>query len=259
MSHKISCVILTRNEEAKIHLAVTHAMKWADEVVIVDKESTDRTCEIARNLGARITTIPFTRQGHEDLQDYASRANNDWVWGFGSHNIPTRKLVEKAKALVSDDIDLIRIPFFYYSFGVHHDQSPWAGGYQPRLFNRKRVKFTGIAHDPFRAERFAMIDYATDCYVLHQTHATADRFMISHSDYMINEALNGTPLEVIARALDASARFDKVFESEESLFAQQLGWKIYWYGVALHAYEKLHPNTVAEYSARAEEMMKEWR
>ena len=39
---------------------------------------------------------------------------------------------------------------------------------------------------------------------------------------------------------------------------QALGWKIYWFGVALHAYERMHPGVVEGYAARAEEMLLEW-
>ncbi len=255
---KVSCLILTRNEEAKIHIAVTHALKWADEVVIVDKESTDKTCQIARDLGARIVTVPFTRQGHEDMKDFASHASHDWVWGFASHEVPTRKLIEAGKRLMADDVDLIMVPMYYYSFGVHHDQSPWSGGHQPRLYNRTRITFTGTCHDPIRATRVQIIPYLPEQFVLHQTHATADRFMISHSDYMINEAANGKPEEVYFRAMKTAVKFDQVFKANPELMPQALGWKIYWFGVALHAYERMNPGVVEGYATRAEEMLLEW-
>jgi (heptosyl)LPS beta-1,4-glucosyltransferase len=50
---KISAVIIAFNEEAKIADAI-RSVEWADEVVLVDSGSTDRTIEIAVSLGARV-------------------------------------------------------------------------------------------------------------------------------------------------------------------------------------------------------------
>ena len=49
----ISAVIIARDEEAKIADAI-RSVGWADEVVLVDSGSTDRTREIAEALGARV-------------------------------------------------------------------------------------------------------------------------------------------------------------------------------------------------------------
>lgn len=255
---KITAIIGTRNEEVKIAFCVTHAMKWADEVVLVDKSSTDRTCEIAAGLGARIVTVPFTRQGHESVAEQAAAASHDWVWIWTSHEVPTRKLIEAGRALVSDDVDLIMVPMYYYSFGVHHDDSPWAGGYQPRLFHRGRVQFTGIAHAPLHAQRTAKIPYLPDQYVLHQTHAPVDRFMISHCDYMVNEAANGDPEHVYFHAMQTAVRFDEVFKANPELIPHALGWKVYWFGVALHAWERMNPGVPEQYAARCRKALEEW-
>ena len=50
---KISAVIITFNEEAKIADAI-RSVVWADEILVIDSESTDGTCEIAQGLGARV-------------------------------------------------------------------------------------------------------------------------------------------------------------------------------------------------------------
>ena len=57
---KISACILTYNEAEKIEAAVSSVL-WADEVVVVDSFSTDRTADIARSLGARVVDIAFQR------------------------------------------------------------------------------------------------------------------------------------------------------------------------------------------------------
>ena len=255
---KITAIIGTRNEAHKIRTALTHCLLWADEVVVVDKDSTDATRDIALEMGARAVNAGFSRQGHENVQEQVSHASHDWVWIWTSHEVPTKKLIEAGRAMATDDVDLIMVPMYYYSFGVHHDQSPWAGGWQPRLFHRGRVKFTGIAHAPMHAERTVKIPYLPDQYVLHQTHAPVERFMISHLDYMVNEAANGNPEHVFLHAMQTAVRFDEIFKANPELLPQALGWKVYWFGVALHAWERLNPGVPEQYAARCRKALEEW-
>ena len=65
---KISAYILTFNEAEKIEAAVSSVL-WADEVVVVDSFSVDRTALIARSLGARVVDVPF--RGFGDLRNRA--------------------------------------------------------------------------------------------------------------------------------------------------------------------------------------------
>jgi len=55
---KITAYLIAYNEEAKIRDAVSSVL-WADEVIVADSASTDRTAEIATELGARVVQIPF--------------------------------------------------------------------------------------------------------------------------------------------------------------------------------------------------------
>lgn len=255
---KITCLILTFNEQDRIRIALTPAMKWADEVVVVDKGSSDNTRDIAEGVGAKVCTIPFSRQGHESLSDMAACAANDWVWHFTPGEVPTKKLIELGKTLVSDSVDLIMVPMYYYSFGLHHDKSPWAGGWQPRLYNRKRVTFTGNAHDPIRAERKYRIPCLHGQHILHQTHPTAQDFMRTHADYMVNEAAQGTPKESFDRATKAHGAFDGAFLGDQTLTPHMLAWKLYWLGVALHAWERAQDDIPKQYQERATAALEEW-
>ncbi len=257
---KISCCILTYNEAERIRIALSHAFKWADEVCVIDKGSTDETRTIADEMGAKVYVIPFSRQGHEDLAQFASFAQNDWIWGFTPGEVPTKSLIEEGRRLVeTGEYDLIRIPMKYWSFGVHHERSPWSWSLQPRLYNRKHVTFTGMAHAPIHAERAYNLKPTDAWYVIHQTHADAKNFMRAHADYMINEANQGTPAEAMARAMAMVGRYDEGFKSDVALMPQAWGWKIYWLGVLLHAWERQADSVPAQYKARAEALLAtEW-
>ncbi|MEW6076579.1 MAG: glycosyltransferase family 2 protein [Thermodesulfobacteriota bacterium] len=75
---KISAVIITHNEERNIRRCLASLRDIADEIVVVDSYSTDRTGEICREMGAVFLQHPF--EGHIEQKNYAlSRASHDYV------------------------------------------------------------------------------------------------------------------------------------------------------------------------------------
>jgi glycosyltransferase involved in cell wall biosynthesis len=59
---KLSGVVIAFNEEAKIERCIRSLQQVCDEVIILDSFSTDKTCEISRNLGAKVFQHKF--DGH---------------------------------------------------------------------------------------------------------------------------------------------------------------------------------------------------
>src|SRR5438270_799000 len=91
---RLSAYILTYNEAEKIEAAIASVL-WADEVVVVDSHSTDRTVEIADSLGARVVQVPFT--GFGELRNHALAAcSHDWIFSLDSD--------ERCTAAVRDEI-----------------------------------------------------------------------------------------------------------------------------------------------------------
>jgi glycosyltransferase involved in cell wall biosynthesis len=73
----LSVAIITLNEEANLRRTL-ESVRWADEIVVVDSGSTDRTCEIAREYGAKVFVEPwkgFAAQKNAALEKCAC----DWI------------------------------------------------------------------------------------------------------------------------------------------------------------------------------------
>src|SRR5260370_28017056 len=73
----ISAILITYNEQSDLAEALLSLRGVADEIVVVDSGSTDRTCEIARELGARVVSRPFTNFA-EQKTFAAGAAAPDW-------------------------------------------------------------------------------------------------------------------------------------------------------------------------------------
>jgi glycosyltransferase involved in cell wall biosynthesis len=140
----VSVLVLTRNEEANI-AACLESVGWADDVLVVDSYSADRTVEIAERMGAKVCAHPFN--------GYAAQRNwalghlpfaNDWILMLDAdERIPTQLAAEIAHVVGNPANSHAG---FYLKFR-HIFLGRWLkhGGLYPtwvlRLFLRQRVRF----------------------------------------------------------------------------------------------------------------------
>ena len=82
MSNLLSVVIIAKNEEKFIGDAVKSA-EFADEILILDSDSTDDTCKIAKQLGARVENQNWLGFGPQKNRA-VDLAANDWVFVLDS-------------------------------------------------------------------------------------------------------------------------------------------------------------------------------
>ena len=74
---KLSVTLITFNEEKRVRAAL-ESVKWADEIVVVDSFSTDRTVEICREYTAQVYQIAW--RGYVEQKNIATaRAAHDWI------------------------------------------------------------------------------------------------------------------------------------------------------------------------------------
>lgn len=264
MKHLVTCLVGTFNEATRLPSFLDHAMRWSDEVVVVDKGSTDGTQEIARARGAKVFVAEFTPQGHEDKVQQFSFCQTDWVFLMTPGEVPTRELIDKVREaleLHGDEVDIITIPKKLYSFGIHNPASPWSIGQQPFLVNRKRAAISNHVHRNFTLKpggKYHHIPYSEACHVYHPTHATVDGFLRSHLDY-IRAELAGceNPEALMAEAAQQIKSHD--FGNLPELFGQSCAWKFYWLGCMLAAWEKKQGRNVPmEYAVETARRLQEW-
>jgi (heptosyl)LPS beta-1,4-glucosyltransferase len=90
---KLSVVVITKNEEARIR-ACLESVKWADEIIVVDDESTDKTVEVVKGFGAKVFVRMMDVEGTHRNWAYA-QAKNEWVLSLDSDEQVTEELREE--------------------------------------------------------------------------------------------------------------------------------------------------------------------
>ncbi len=115
---KISCVIITLNEEANLKRSLTSLRGIANEIIIVDSGSTDGTLKIAKSFGAKILHREF--DGYGSQKKWAvEQAKYDWILSLDADEELTPKLVSEIKKFMDNPTSLsgMKLPRVTYFMG----------------------------------------------------------------------------------------------------------------------------------------------
>ena len=133
----LSVIIITKNEAAVIERCLA-SVAWADEIIVFDTDSSDGTADIARGLGAKVTSAPdwpgFGPQKNRAL----ALATGDWVLSIDADEWITAELrseIEKAIA-APDFLPAYRMPRLSSYCGRTMRHSGWWPDRVFRLFRR---------------------------------------------------------------------------------------------------------------------------
>ena len=143
----ISILILTLNEEQNLP-ACLEAVKWSDDILVVDSFSSDRTVEIAKVAGARVLQRPFddfARQRNFGLIEGGLK--HDWVLHLDADEIVSCDLrAEALTATRTTDKDAFRVASQMMFQGRWLKHAGLYPSYQVRLGRRDKLSFTQVGH-----------------------------------------------------------------------------------------------------------------
>ncbi|MFQ3675831.1 MAG: glycosyltransferase family 2 protein [Endomicrobiia bacterium] len=138
----ISVIIITKNEEKNIKRCLEGVL-WADEIIIVDDESMDKTVEIAKNYDKTKVYIK-KMEGFGEQKNFAlSKASAEWVLNIDADEVVIPKLMQEILEKIENETKysgyyLRRNNFVFGKFWL--DYKPAA----LRLFKREKGKFTDM-------------------------------------------------------------------------------------------------------------------
>ena len=139
---KVSVTIITKNEEKNIARCL-ESVRWADEIVIVDTFSTDRTVEICRRFTDKVFEENWLGYGPQKNL-CAERASNRWVLNVDADEVISTECAEAIQKLLSSkpEFPLYRFPRknFIADRWVRH--AGWYPDLISRLYDRDRVSFS---------------------------------------------------------------------------------------------------------------------
>lgn len=231
----ISILILTKNEEKMIEVCLASA-KWADEIILVDSNSTDKTVEIAKKYTDKIFQKEF--EGYAAVRNFAlEQSKGDWIFYLDADERISAQLKNEILKTISDistssDIashklgnkqqasSVFAIPRKNILLGKWQKRVGWWPDYQIRLFKKEALKtWTGELHE--RPEFSGKLGYLKNP-LIHLTH----RDIIS----MMQKTALWAPIEAKLRSESGHPkmswwRFIRVVKAELLSRFLKGGWK----------------------------------
>jgi len=141
-THPFSVAIITLNEEANLPRTLA-SVAWAEQIVVVDSGSTDRTVEIAREFGATVIERPWP--GFAAQKNFAiAQCTGEWILTLDADEEVSPELQQQMRLMIAsrpttDAFYLKRRNLFLGRWMKH-------GGFYPdaklRLFRRRAANFT---------------------------------------------------------------------------------------------------------------------
>jgi glycosyltransferase involved in cell wall biosynthesis len=149
--NRLSACLITLNEDHNLPRALASLRGIADEIIVVDSGSTDKTASIAREHGVALFERAWTNYS-EQKHFAAECAQNEWVFSMDadeelSSALQTSLLDWKKREPQSSVYEMPRKTWYLGAWIKH---SGWYPDFQRRLYRRDKAQFSGIIHEALR-------------------------------------------------------------------------------------------------------------
>lgn len=182
---RLSAVILTKNEEPRIARCL-ESIQWADEVIVVDGESTDRTVEICRSYGATVISHPFSGDFGVERNVGADAAAGEWILQLDGDDVVSDELREAIGRMLREGTPHVAFQVrrknnFLGRWMLH---GGWYHYYQT-LYRKSACRFEGRVHHVLKTNGTIGV---LEAPVLHFPFTSLEQFVIRQNRYTSLEA-----------------------------------------------------------------------
>ena len=194
MEPGISVVINTLNEEKNLSYALRSVQSWADEIVVVDMYSTDRTVEIARQFGAKVCLHPGPGFGYAPREFAVAQASRDWVFVLDADEMVSIGLSRELRSIArSGNFDVVALPRVNYFLGAPMKHSGWGPDqdFQYRFFKKNSIQSASLVHRDFApatGARVTRLPYRGNNALAHFAYTDAAQWLEKMNRYTSIEA-----------------------------------------------------------------------
>jgi glycosyltransferase involved in cell wall biosynthesis len=178
----LAVVIPTLNEEIDLPDAIA-SVKFADEVLIVDSGSTDKTISIAKKAGAKVIHHPFA--SYSETRNFADQnISSDWILSIDADvSVPSR-LAQEITNMLETNINFLafrigRINIIWGKPILHADWGP-KDDCHIRLYRRGSGKWQSSVHEQFITDKPVGV---LKNLLVHQNYRTVSEFIEKTNSY----------------------------------------------------------------------------
>ena len=267
----ISAFLPVFNEEKRIKDTLESLM-WCDEIILVDKHSTDRTVEIASSFGSKVKVHFIENTNAYDVSELDVFLNNsisEWAILFTASNVIHPNLTVKIREKILDvnfNYDVLHVPFRRFVLGFDDIRSPWHSELNPIVLRKNAIVLNkNEVHSAIQKEgkHFRFKSHDIEC-VYHLTHETVDSMMERHIRYWRGEAnsldinLNKS-LKVLLKEFIKVIFYKRTFLSGKDGLMLIFAYLSYFMMSYVYKWEKLQGNAYINYLKIINDISDEWK
>ena len=207
---KVSAFVISYNRAGTIGTCL-RALRFADELIVVDKSSTDATPQIAARIADRVITVPWTPTADETRAFAAAQCAHDWLLFLDDDECLSPAAVRFIQAeLAAPRADAYALPLRHYILGEHDERAYYWPEHHIRLARRDAVEFSPTIHACIvpRTDRVLRVDPDSGVCIHHLSHQDVAQWLEKTNRY--TSCPDRAPLEHagIDLAAFAHARID---------------------------------------------------
>ncbi len=151
MKHGISVICWIYNEEKRIRRTI-QSFYCYDEIIVVDKSSTDRGPRIAEEMGVKVVKIPYTEEFKYVFDAAVSNATQDWLFFVTSSDIIHPELTRRLYKRIENEkfnqkYNNIKYPCVHHVLGISGKYTAIDWGYRNWLGRRDVTRGQSSVHN----------------------------------------------------------------------------------------------------------------
>ncbi len=182
----LSVTINTKNAATTLAAAIKSVKKLADEVIVVDMNSTDDTVAVAEKAGAQVFHYRKDWGYADPARNFAlAKAKHDWILVLDADEEIPETLASKIKAVVEEQSQADAVPISCYYiprqnviFGQWLAHTGWWPDYQPRLFRKGTVSWgVGVHRMPEITGEVKYFPEQVELAIVHQNYPTVTSYL----------------------------------------------------------------------------------
>ena len=146
---KLAVLILTRNEENKIKTCIEEALLCADEVIIIDSGSTDKTVDVAKTAGAKVCYREWNNDFAAQRNFALENTEAEWVLYLDADERMSEEMITDINKIVKSESVHLQYKMLRCTtaFGKKFKYGVLSPDYVLRMFPRSTVKWQGQVHE----------------------------------------------------------------------------------------------------------------
>ena len=192
-SERISGFVVAYNR-AELLATCLRSLRFVDELIVIDKSSTDDTPRVARRYADRVITVPWSPTVEETRSLALHECRHDWIAFLDDDEMLSPAAIEYLRAPRGADApEVIALPRRHWILGRFDAAAYYWPEHQVRFFRRGAVTFGPVVNGgvAVHSDRIEQVPAASACYTEHLSHVDTAQWIERTNRYTSQPARVG--------------------------------------------------------------------